>query len=212
MATIHSRTESKRGCGFRKKGGKYFVSDGIGRPCGRLPIPLVSCPCCNQGIKQSRGFTWISGKLLEGHDCSFATKSNCRACPLGNIQKIDRLGLMWVGGKFYPSTSSFTEEANRLGVSKRIAQIPRDFVLGETWIALAHPEAVMIAGEKGELEIKPGIFHLFKPTRIEYIVKGTESEEELDAMEARGFTLINILNNGGEDFDQGSGSEDFDDE
>jgi hypothetical protein len=34
---------------------------------------------------------------------------------------------------------------------------------------------------------------MFKPTRIEYIVTGKETEEELDAMEKRGFTLIDVI-------------------
>lgn len=197
MATIITKHESSRGCGYRKKGGKYFVSDGIGSACGKLPIPLTVCPCCNQGIKQSRGFAWISGQLLKGKACSIAkpvsTQNPCNGCPFKELDKISKLGLMWVGEKYYPSTRDFTNEAIKQGVSKRISQIPKDFILGETWIALAHPEAVLNAGNNGELEIIPGIFHAFKPSRIEYVVTGKESTEELDSMEARGFTLVDVI-------------------
>jgi hypothetical protein len=197
MATIITRTESKRGCGFRKKGGKYFVSDGISRPCGKLPIPLTVCPCCNQGIKQSRGFTWITGALLQTSNCPTAKQLNannpCHTCPLNYIEPNEKFGLMWVGEKYYPSTSDFTKEAAAMGVSKRISQVPKDFIIGETWICLGHPEAVVKASDTGELETQPGIFHAFQPSRIEYIVTGKESEEELDAMEKRGFTLIDVI-------------------
>jgi hypothetical protein len=197
MATIITKTESKRGCGYRKKGGKYFVSDGISRPCGKLPIPLTVCPCCNQGIKQSRGFTWISWKLLEVDECKFGeygTDSYCHNCPFRfPLNTDEKLGLMWVGEKYYPSTSDFTKEAFAMGVSKRISQVPKDFVLGSTWICLGHPEAVVKAGDTGELETQAGIFHAFQPSRIEYIITGKDTVEELDALEKRGFTLIDVI-------------------
>lgn len=197
MATITTKHEGSRGCGYRKKGGKYFVSDGISKACGRLPIPLTVCPCCNQGIKQSRGFTWLSGKILIVGACSIvkasSVKNPCYGCPLNVIEKIDKFGLMWVGAKYYPSTSDFNKEASLQGISKRISQIPKDFVLGETWIALGHPEAIVKAKDGGELETQPGIFQMFKPSRIEYVVTGRETEEELDAMEARGFTLVDVI-------------------
>jgi hypothetical protein len=34
---------------------------------------------------------------------------------------------------------------------------------------------------------------MFKPARIEYIITGKETDEELDAMEKRGFTLIDVI-------------------
>ena len=198
MATIITRMESKRGCGFRKKGGKYFVSDGIGRPCGKLPIPLTVCPCCNQGIKQSRGFTWISWQLLDGHECKLTHTGDCFKCPLAfgvshSSIEGNKLGLMWVGQKFYPRTVDFTREAMAMGISKRFSQLPKDFVLGETWIALGHPEAVVNALDGGEMEILPGIFHMFKPNRIEYVITGKETEDELDQLEDRGFTLVEVI-------------------
>lgn len=203
MATIHQRTEGKRGCGFRKKGGKYLVSDGISKACGMLPIPLTVCPCCSAGIKQSRGFTWITGALLQGRTCPtgmLKLKGNqCHTCPLYYIKPEFKLGLMWVGAKYYPSIKDFDAEAVKMGVSKRISQVPNDFVVGKTWIALAHPEAIVKAEKSGLLTCTPGIFQIFKPTRIEYIVTGKETEDELDAMEKRGFTLVELTTEEGDE-------------
>jgi len=100
---------------------------------------------------------------------------------------------MWVGAKNYPSTSDFTKEAMAMGVSKRFSQLPKDFVLGETWIALGHPEAVVEASEDGDLKTQPGIFHMFQPSRIEYVITGKETEDELDQLEDRGFTLVEVI-------------------
>lgn len=188
MATIKNSIESARGCGYRKKGGIYFVSEGIAAPCDKLPIPLTVCPCCNAGIKQSRGFTWISSQLFEVKPCD----GNCERCPM-NLKDL-RLGLMWVGEKYYPTVDAFNREAFAMGVSKRISQIPKDFKVGETWIALAHPKAVVTEIVAGvEIGYAPGVFRAFKPDRIEYVVTGNETEEELDRLEKRGFTLINVI-------------------
>jgi len=41
--------------------------------------------------------------------------------------------------------------------------------------------------------MKEGIFYAFKPTGLEYIIKGDESEEELERLEKQGFSLINLV-------------------
>ena len=69
--------ESERGCGFRKKGGLYLVSEGLAAPCGKLPIPLTVCPVCGQGIKPSRGWTWINGKKLVDYLLDEGFITNC---------------------------------------------------------------------------------------------------------------------------------------
>lgn len=190
MATITTKVEGKRGCGYRKGGGLYFISDGIGAPCGKLPIPLDVCPCCSAGIKPARGFTWIHSKLFEDKKCGGVDNPTCFSCPM-NLYDM-RLGLMWCGEKFYPTPEHFMREGAAMGVSKRISQIPKDFIVGETWIALAHRKAIMVA-EGDEITYQAGIFQAFKPSRIEYVVRGDETEEELDAKEKRGFTLVKVI-------------------
>ncbi len=39
----------------------------------------------------------------------------------------------------------------------------------------------------------PAIFHAFIPTALEYVVKGTETEKELDRMEKQGITLVKVV-------------------
>jgi hypothetical protein len=187
MPTIHTRRERERGCGYRKKGGMYFVSEGVAAPCDKLPIPLTVCPCCNHGIKQTRGYQWINSQLFSAAICS----GQCTTCPM-NFKNL-RMGLMWVGEKFYSTAGEFIKEANAMGVSKRISQVPRDFVVGETWIALAHPKACNGIGEGGKQVMVPGVFRAFKPSAIEYVIKGNETDEELVDLEARGFTLVNVI-------------------
>jgi RNA polymerase subunit RPABC4/transcription elongation factor Spt4 len=191
MATVTLKVEGKRGCGYRKPGGIYLISDGAGFACDKLPIPLTVCPCCNAGIKQSRGFEWIGRQLLDGKKCSKVTESGstvCPGCPFYNTS-IERYGLMWVGEKFYPTAKALSLESVQMGISKRISQVPREFKVGKTWVLLAHPKAIMNTGD----ENTPGIFSAFCPSRIEYVVTGKETEEELDRLEDRGFSLVKVV-------------------
>src|SRR5438128_2788017 len=151
--------------------------------CYKLPIPLTVCPCCGEGVKQSRGFTWINSALFSSAECGEAEKCRKDLCP-ANMQNV-RMGLLWVGEKFYPTADAFEKESYMQGISKRISQVPREFVIGETWIALAHPKAVNAIGEGGTIQSAPGIFSLFRPMRIEYVVTGKETQEELERLEER---------------------------
>jgi hypothetical protein len=193
MATITTVYDHARGCGFRKSGGLYLMSGNAFAGCGKLPIPLTVCPCCNTGIKPARGWTWVSAELIMNATCT--TPDKCKSCsPLGDLSNRDyKFGLLWVGEKFYPKPSDFMREAKSQGISRRISAVPRDFDLACTWVLLAHRKAVYepenVYAEEGFL---PGIFSVFKPDRIEYVVKGDESEEELDALEKRGLTLVKV--------------------
>lgn len=181
---ITEKTEMARGCGFRKKGGIYFISEGLPMSCTALPIPLNICPSCGGGVKFSRGFTWISPQLLFGHlaDCI----AGCPGCFYPPSK--EKAGLIWVGEKFY-STESFLTEAATRGISRRISTVPHGFKVGKTWVYFAHKKA--IPGKDKEPPTA-GIFSAFVPTRIEYVVKGNETRDELIALGKRGFDLVDV--------------------
>src|SRR4029453_596753 len=137
---IRISDEGKRGCGYRKGGGIYLVTDGHGRYCGALPIPLSVCPTCHAGFKPARGWTWVNlAALAAVRGCSKV--ENCGDCPIADAV-IQEVGLLWVGEKFYPTPHSFAAEAQEMGISRRISALPRRFKLGETWVALAHRKAI----------------------------------------------------------------------
>lgn len=190
MPTITTKIESERGCGYRKGGGIYLVSDGIGSVCCKLPMELTVCPCCHGGIKPARGFTWVTTSLFASVPCFEPDQLNL--CPM-NLPADIRVGLLWVGEKYYPTAQDFTREANAMGTSKRLSAIPKDIEVGKTWVYLAHRKAVAKVTEKGEVEFFPGIFRAFRPDRIEYVVKGTETTEELEKLEKRGLTLVKVV-------------------
>jgi len=50
--------------------------------------------------------------------------------------------LMWVGYSGYPTIEEFVDEAERLGVSKRISRLPKGLVPGKSRILLAHDEGI----------------------------------------------------------------------
>ena len=72
--------------------------------------------------------------------------------------------------------------------------VPRGFKVGETWVALAHRKAIPVwkDPEKKELDYKPGIFHIFKPHRVEYVVKEFDPGQT-GTLEKRGITLVRVL-------------------
>ena len=84
-------------------------------------------------------------------------------------------------------------EADTLGVSRRIPAVPREFVLGETWVFVAHRKTIVMVNDDGDMEFSPGVFHIFQPTAVEYIVTGDETEEELESLEKRGLSLVDVI-------------------
>lgn len=176
--------EAERGCGFRKAGGLYLVSEGIGEPCERLPIPLVCCPTCGEGVRQTRSFRWIKPELIfaGAKPCAMSTDKDlgpaaqrfrahcprCFVCTPGLLETMaqpsDRVALLWVGEAHYKEAQDWTREAMKLGVSKRIgAAIPKDLVLGKTIVFVAHPKAIAKTVQKtpagGELVGKEEVEH-----------------------------------------------------
>jgi len=138
----------------------------------------------------------------------------CRdLCPFQN-KGFGKVGLLWIGETYYKTPADFQKEVAIQGLSRRILTVPREFKLGETWIFLAHPKTMMdfcsncdgegIVIEKtnfGEkhspcqkcdsgLIFQPGIFRIFKPTGIEYVVKGDETIDELEKLVNRGITPV----------------------
>lgn len=195
---IETRIAQRRRCGVRKPGGLYLVSDGPAVYCGKLPVLLDVCPCCHSGIKPSRGWTWVDATLLLKAAPCHAPK--CVGCPME--AGLGMAGLLWVGSCYYPSPQSWTVEAIAQGVSRRIAAVPNDFKLGTTWVLVAHRQAIVSftapapvkksrgKGQLWDAEGKPGIFHAFKPQRIEYVVRGGDSPEMLAKLRERGITPV----------------------
>jgi hypothetical protein len=185
---IETVREKARGCGFRHSGpdgvGIYFIGEGIFESCERLPFPLACCPTCSQGIKFSRGFTWIEPSIIMAPAnwplCTQAAPGHsCLTCDVCNPVE-GRQGLLWVGEKFY-STADFMKEARERGISKRISSIPHGFEVGLTVVYLAHKKAIhTLAAENLEAKpgFVPGIFTSFRPKRVELVVD-TDKEDEL---------------------------------
>lgn len=79
--------------------------------------------------------------------------------------------------------------------------------VGETLVLVAHPAYRKVACQTltnhpdntckecdgSGFKNQAAIFHAFIPTRIEYIVKGTETDEKLERLEKRGVTLIKLV-------------------
>jgi hypothetical protein len=86
-----------------------------------------------------------------------------------------------------------------MGICRRITNIPREFKLGETWVLLAHRKAIATLAEEpeqGELlptnKYQSAIFSVFRPIAMEYVIKGDETQEELEKIVNRGITPVNV--------------------
>lgn len=198
MATVTTVTDSKRGCGWRKPGGLYLMSDGLGQSCPLLPHHLHVCPTCGHGIKPTRGgWTWVDPDEMMPHHADVEGSRRHQGCPLNDRGLMgEKAGLMWIGGSYYPTPESWLAEGKAMGFSRRVTGVPRGLVPGETWILTAHRKVHL--GWEGEgddrvPQLGPAVFHLWIPARVEYVLKGTEDEEELEALEARGLTLVKVV-------------------
>ena len=195
--------EARRGCGYRKVGGLYLCGSGIPRECDRLPYELTACPVCGSGIKFTRGFTWIDWNKFAGvhHPCKCIL--NCPICTPNSSKQ--PYGLLWVGEAYY-SPQSFIKEALEVGVSKRIAFIPKELKLGETVVLLAHKKGILkglkeITESKSdhvdihhEEEYSPAVFYAFKPATVEMLVYESElTEERREELIKRGIIPISVL-------------------
>ena len=213
---IEERIDSKRGCGWRQPGGLYLVSSGESVTCGKLPVPLTICPTCGGGIHFARSWTWVDGNaLLSTKICNTPPPVDCFRCMLE--KSLGRCGLLWIGEKFYKTPAEWTNEAEKLGVSRRIPAVPREFQLGKTVVLVAHIKAIKSrcatctgfgsvvlpsfcpnkTCEAG-FTYAPGIFSAFLPTAVEYVTNGTETDEELESLSKRGITPIKIMRTEGD--------------
>lgn len=199
--------EKRRGCGFRKVDGLYLVGEGRVFACDSLPLQLVPCDCCGFEVPFTRGFMWIKKQYIEScfspdpelgvHECSCPPP--CPIChPENNDQ--ERYGFMWVGQRYYTPTS-FAKEAEKVGVCKRIGDIPKGLILGKTWVLLAHLKVPIYKTgftnpnglANSEPEKKPAIFYGFQPVRVEMpIWKSKATKKRLKELEEQGITPVII--------------------
>jgi hypothetical protein len=197
--------EQKRGCGYRKIGGLYLVSDpGFQIECDGLPLELQRCECCGFEPPFSRNLQKIQAEYIlqaehKKHGISYPCKCPrvCPICyPINGEPKT--FGLMFVGSQSY-TPETFIKEAFSMGVSKRIPEIPSWLKLGETWVFLAHQKVPKVSLEElktdgmhlKEPEYMSAIFYGFKPQRIEMPVwKGDLTDAELLKLEEKGITPV----------------------
>ena len=117
--------EARRGCGYRKAGGIYIRGDLSNA------VPAAFLPFCID-YNFARGITWADSERL------FAT---CADPEAGGYRKFGRLGLLWVGETHYKTPADFVNEAHDMGVSRRVAFLPKDLKAGDP-IAAAHIRAI----------------------------------------------------------------------
>jgi hypothetical protein len=215
--------EPRRGCGYRRVGGLYLVAGGLGAPCDRMPFPLDRCRTCGGGVKFTRGHTWLQPDFFPVHE-ECADHGACPVCGYvaadegGVLASNAELGphlLLWVGRGHY-SPESYLDESHRLGVSRRLSALPKGLVVGETWVLLAHPDAVPAKEKRCTVcnflekshhpgaaadvcsayqapKPSPGIFCAFVPRAVELILKQSDATpERVEKEKKRGVTVVAV--------------------
>ena len=187
--------DSRRGCGTRKVGGLYLRDDGPAMSCSRLPIKLDRCPCCGHGVPYSRRAQWLDGDAFLASNAPQCGDELCLGCPLKEPTNIGSVLLQWIGRKFY-TVSDFNTESEKInpetglkiGISRRISTLPHGFKIGETFVFLAHLDAI----ENPDGTHTPAVFRVFRPSRVEVICDGTEDDATIDKYLQRGLTPVFI--------------------
>lgn len=184
-----------RGCGLRKEGGTYLVGAGLAKECDRGFLVIKACPICGERPHFTRGIAKIDfAKLFGEHRPDFGRCKDGPDCVVCHPPRNINHYLMWVGRTY--TLDSFIREAKRIGVCKRIAQIPIDFVVGRDWVYLARKSAnakkLGIILDNPRQRVVDVMFFAFCPTRIEYILKKEDvnNEKKIRDLVERGITPV----------------------
>lgn len=194
--------EENRGCGYRIVGKIYICGEGLSTVCDNLPYSLEPCGCCGYEPQFTRGFSWLKKSFIKPHPGIVWREGNqhvvycdcpktCPICMPGN-NYLEQYGLMWVGAKYY-TPEEFISESNKMGVSKAINKIPKDLILGKTWVVLAHKKVPKIREDfmSGEPDYIPAIFYAFIPKAYEMLIwEKDATPERIAELEAQGITSI----------------------
>ena len=187
--------EDRRACGYRKVGGLYLVSAAPAAPCDRLPLALEVCPVCGEGLYVTRTPRRINALRLFGVHFDQAPPGyvcTCgQSCPVCCPDDGPHY-VLGVGARHY-TPEAFSFESRLMGVSKHVPAVPRELVLGVSWIYLTHCHAISIPLSKGEIEYRAGVFQAFRPQRVELLAWESECTEEFLACQAeRNITVVRI--------------------
>jgi hypothetical protein len=175
----------------------YLVGSGMAMSCGKLPFPIHTCAHCGEGIKVTRALKMMDASALL-QTMKPCRNPKCQNCPLAGSyerasERLGKVGLIGVGEKYY-TPHEFSMEATRMGISKRIPQIPKALKLGETWVFLAHKSACLNEDPDADTFFSegPGVFYVFKPSGIEYLADGTDDPKKIERLVKKGIKIVKV--------------------
>lgn len=185
----------KRECGLRKPGGFYFVGDVPEDDMNGWLPRACRCSCDIKFLKGSRNVQ----KFVPYDAYPELRPESKDPRKFAPFQPEEVVWVVTIGVQHYPTVESYINEAKRQGISRYVKEIPRGFKIGTSWVFLLHPNAFqrevilgdgMFATQKVVKE--PGIIAVFKPTAIQYVVTGDETDEYLLSLASRGVTPVKV--------------------
>jgi hypothetical protein len=121
-------------------------------------------------------------------ECS---KWRTNLCTFQNQLEEEKGLLIWIGAKYYATPEHFTDEARRMGISRRLKAIPRGFELGKTQVFFAHPNCTF-TDHYGGSYTAPGVFSMCTPTRFEMIVTDNPTPKQRRRLEDERITPVAV--------------------
>lgn len=172
----------ERGCGTRNTRGYYLCGgEGLQVKCHRLPLPIPICEACERPlIVPIRGIQMIEPTKIwtvcpEIHNPGYL----CHAltCPI--CEPPEKAYVVWVGESYYETPDSFLNEAQEMGISRKIHAVPEGLEVGD-WIYLGFRKYIPTGEYKRDgTEIKePGIFHAYQVHTIEKLLTEKQQKDQ----------------------------------
>ena len=179
--SVKVMVRAERGCGFRNTRGYYLCGGGVDVPCHRLPLPIPVCNACKRPlINPIRGIQQIAPNVVwtrcpVWQDPSYPCHArNCPAC-----FPPEKAYVVWVGESFYETPESFMDEAQQMGISRKIPFIPDELNVGD-WVFLGYRKLIPTEKyNKEHEEIRdPGIFHAYRVRSIEKLLTEAQQKDQ----------------------------------
>jgi hypothetical protein len=189
---IDETIEAKRRFGWREPGTWWLAGGQIWTEefCGRLPMEQQDhCQYCGFRLIKRFGWKWIEPRVIvDRYPCNRPPGLCVDACPFYPTR--ERVGLVWLP-RYYSGARQWYEECQEAGPLLKIDKLPdggvnfNDEIDGD--LVYVYYRAFRPKKEQGS------IVAAYKPDRLEYVVKDSDSELSIWSMAMDNIRVLRVL-------------------